>query len=388
MQRSYKIILISIMIAGLSGCGGRSDSGKVKVLPDRKAEYKKSQQAERNLEIPPDLTSDSINDALVVPNAPGDTSTLSDFMDQERAVIGSGSRGVQGVLPKFDGMAVKRDGDLRWLEIQADPQDVWFTTLDFWQENGILLIQQDPETGIMLTDWLENLATIKTDFITDTIRGLANSLYSSSTRDQYRVRIEPGMIPGTTELYLTHRGLEEEIIQEPQGDLERTVWNPRGTDHDLEAEMLRRLMVFMGVNEQRSQRALATESTVRQPRSRIIRNQDELLLKFDEDLSRAWRLTGVALDRVGFAVEDRDRRKGIYYVRYNDPMKESQKSGFLSKLMFWRDKDQNIDKENQYQVNLQPDGATTQVLVLNSAGVRDNSDTALRILTLLHEQLR
>ena len=388
MQRPYKLILISILIAGLVGCGGRTDSGKIKVLPDRKAEYKKSQQAERNLEIPPDLTSDSINDALVIPNIAGDTSTLSDYIDRERSVVGSGSRGMRNVLPKFDGLAVRRDGDLRWLEIQADPEDVWFTTLDFWQESGILLVQQNPETGIMVTDWLENLATIKTDFITDTIRGLANQLYSSSTRDQYRIRIEPGLLPGTTELYLTHRGLEEEIIQEPQGDLERTVWNPRGTDHDLEAEMLRRLMVYMGVDEQRSQSALAAESVAPQPRSRIVRDRDEVLLKFDEDLSRAWRLTGVALDRVGFAVEDRDRQKRIYYVRYNDPMKDSEKSGFLSKIMFWRDKDRNIDKENQYQVNLQPDGTATQLLVLNNAGVRDNSETALRILTLLHEQLR
>ena len=394
VQIPNRFILITILIAGfvlvagLAGCGGTTGPGKVKVLPDRKAEYKKSQQAERNLEIPPDLTSSSINDTLVVPNTRSDTSTLSGYIDREKAAGGTGSRSVQGVLPKFDGMEVRRDGDQRWLEIQATPEDVWFTTLDFWQESGILLIQQDPEVGIMVTDWLENLANIKTDFVTDAIRGLVNSLYSSSTRDQYRVRIEPGLNPDTTELYLTHRGLEEKVIQDPGGDLERTVWNPRGTEQDLEVEMLRRLMVYMGTNEQRSQSALTGKSEATQPRSQIIRNNNEVSLRFDVDLARAWRLTGVALDRVGFAVEDRDRSLGTYYVRYNDPMKDSEEPGFLSKLLFWRDKDRNIDKENQYQVNLQPNSASTQILILNSEGVRDNSETALRILTLLHEQLR
>lgn len=383
VQIPYKLIFIGILVTGLSACGGRG-----KILPDRRAEYKKSQQAERNLEIPPDLTRSSINDALVIPNTTGESSSLSGYIDRERATGGTGSRASRDVLPTFDGMEVKRDGDQRWLEIRASSEDVWFTALDFWQESGVLLLQQDPSVGIMVTDWLENRANIKTDFVTDAVRGLADSLYSSSTRDQYRVRIEPGPNPGITELYLTHRGLEEMAIQDPGGDLERTAWNPRGTDHDLEAEMLRRLMVYMGKDEQRSQSALAGEGEATQPRSRIIRNQDQVSLRFDEDLSRAWRLTGVALDRVGFAVEDRDRSQGIYYVRYNDPMNDSEKPGFLSKFLFWRDKDRNIDKENQYQVNLRPEGGSTLLLVLNSEGVRDNSETALRILTLLHEQLQ
>ena len=108
----------------------------------------------------------------------------------------------------------------------------------------------------------------------------------------------------------------------------------------------------------------------------------------DEELGRAWRLTGVALDRVGFAVEDRDRTNRIYYVRYNDPLKETDEPGLLDKLAFWRDNDRNIDKENQYQVGLDADGAGTRVVIRNKEGVQQNSETALRILTLLHEQIQ
>ena len=255
------------------------------------------------------------------------------------------------VLPEIKDIEVKRDGDQRWLVIRGTSDDVWYKTVGFWQENGILLEEQDPSVGIIVTDWLENRADIKSDFITDKVRSVFDGAYSASTRDQYRIRIEPGVVSGTTELYLTHRGMQEQIIQEGSGDVERTVWNPRDTDHGLEAEMLRRLMVYMGVADQKASRSLAANDAAHKPRSTLNRGRDQVSLVIDEERSRAWRLTGVALDRVGFAVEDRDRQKGIYYVRYNDPMKDVEEPGLLAKLAFWRDSDKNIDKENQYQVN-------------------------------------
>jgi len=242
--------------------------------------------------------------------------------------------------------------------------------------------------GVMVTDWLENRADIKRDFITDKIRSVFDGAYAAATRDQYRVRIEQGLTEGTTELYLTHRGMEEQYIVNRGGDVERTVWNPRPTDHGLEAEMLRRLMNYMGVTDQQSRTSLAQAGTP-QARSRLVRNSNEVMLLMNEEVSRAWRLTGVALDRVGFAVEDRDRAKMIYYVRYNDPLKETEEPGLLSKLAFWSDNDKDIDKESQYQVGLTADGnGGTRVVVRNREGVQENSDTALRILTLLHEQIQ
>jgi outer membrane protein assembly factor BamC len=151
--------------------------------------------------------------------------------------------------------------------------------------------------------------------------------------------------------------------------------------------MLRRLMVYMGVADQKASRSLARKQDAGAARSQLIRGRDRVELKINEGFSRAWRLTGVALDRVGFAVEDRDRSEGIYFVRYNDPMRGEEDPGFLSKLAFWRD-DSNIDKENRYQVSLRPEAEATKLLVLNEQGERENSDTAVRILTLLHEQLK
>jgi outer membrane protein assembly factor BamC len=380
-----KLGLSCLFVAGLFGCS--SLPSVEDVLPDKKVEYKKSKDAGKNLEVPPDLTRSSINDELVIPDSPNASSaTLSGFMQKERVQGKVSARAA--VLPTIDNIRVQRDGDQRWLVVGADPQDVWFKVVEFWQDNGILLAEQDPTVGIIVTDWLENRADIKTDVVTDTIRKVFDGIYAAGTRDQYRIRIEPGQQPGTTELYLTHRGMVEKVIQDPGGDLERTVWNPREADHDLEAEMLRRLMVYMGVADQRASRSLARKGTAAQPRSQLNRGRDQVSLQIDENFARAWRLTGVALDRVGFAVEDRDRAKGVYYVRYNDPMKDVEEPGLLDKLAFWRDNDSNIDKENQYLVSLNGNGNQTNVVVLDKSGSRDNSDTAVRILTLLNEQIR
>ena len=150
--------------------------------------------------------------------------------------------------------------------------------------------------------------------------------------------------------------------------------------------MLRRMMVSFGVKDKRASRDLAQKESGKR-RSQLIRGRNQSELKIAEGFSRAWRITGMALDRAGFAVEDRDRDKGIYYVRYNDPMQEQESKGLLSKLAFW-ESDDKIDKETQYQVSLRAEGEVTRVAILDSKGNRDNTETAKRILTLLHEQIK
>ncbi len=383
--KGLKVVLLSLLLPIMAACTSIEEIEGM--LPDRKVEYKKSRQAGENLEVPPDLSSSSISDTLVIPGEAGlGSATYSDFASRDMTT--SGYARSSGVIPKLEDIRVQRDGDKRWLVIKGSPDDVWARTVDFWQESGILMTEQDPSIGVMVTDWIENRADIKSDFITDTVRKVFDSAYSAATRDQYRVRVERGVEEGTVELFLTHRGMQEEMMNSAGSSNERPVWVPRPTDHGLEAEMLRRLMVHMGVADQKASSSLARKGVSAKSRSQLNRSADSVSLTVKDDIARAWRLTGVALDRVGFAVEDRNRSDGVYFVRYNDPMKEQEDPGLLSKLAFWKGDDKNIDKENRYQVKLDPDGDMTRIMILNEAGARDNSATAVRILTLLHEQMR
>ncbi|MCF8183615.1 MAG: outer membrane protein assembly factor BamC, partial [Polynucleobacter sp.] len=170
-----------------------------------------------------------------------------------------------------------------------------------------------------------------------------------------------------------------------------TKWQPRPADPELEAEMLRRLMVRLGVEESRAKTMVAAEQ--RQERAKLSRASDGAgALLLEEAFDRAWRRVGLALDRVGFTVEDRDRSQGLYFVRYIDPDTDSKKSGenkgFLSKLMFWKGGSDTKPEQSQYRIHVKTAGDSTSVQVLTREGGVDKSDTSRRILGLLHEQLK
>jgi outer membrane protein assembly factor BamC len=168
-------------------------------------------------------------------------------------------------------------------------------------------------------------------------------------------------------------------------------WQPRPPDPELEAEMLRRLMVRLGVEESRAKTLIATEKAPERAKlSRAADGAGSLIL--EEAFDRAWRRVGLALDRVGFTVEDRDRSQGLYYVRYIDPevdVKKKEDPGFLSKLMFWKGSDADKPVQAaQYRIQVKKDGDTSLVQILSREGGVDNSATAKRIIGLLYEQLK
>lgn len=381
MSKPVVFLLGLLAAALLTACG----SAKVTdYLPDQRLEYKKQREAGENLELPPDLMAGTFDDAMDVPDI-GGSATYSEYAGERtrrRQVATSGD-----VLPEVKDVTLRREGDSRWLEIQGTPQQVWPRAVSFWREQGILLVEQDPTTGVMKTDWLENRAEIRRDFVTNVLRKVVDGLYATSTRDQYRVRIEPGVARGTTDLYLTHRGMEERLVRDTAGEAANTIWEPAGSDPDKEAAMLRRLMVYLGVTDQRASAQVAQTAGRAPAKSQLVEGPSgQASLLIAEPYREAWRLVGVALDRVGFAVEDRDRTAGVYYVRYDDPSKAQTKKGWTSRLAFWRSDE--VDRVSQYRVQLTQEGDQTRVLVRDQAGRQDASPTARRILTLLSEQIR
>jgi outer membrane protein assembly factor BamC len=274
---------------------------------------------------------------------------------------------------------MERAGTQRWLVVQGEPDDIWPVVKEFWQELGFIIKIEMPEAGVMETDWAENRAKIPDDLIRSALSKILDTLYSTAERDKFRTRLERGE-NGTTEIYISHRGMDEVM----EGNV-RTVWQPRPPDPDLEAEMLSRLMVRFGVAEERARSSVA--STGKVPERANLREKNTVLT-VNEAFDRSWRRVGLALDRSGFTVEDRNRAQGIYYVRYVNPESDGAKAaGFLSKLFFWRSEEE-ADKLGQYRIQLSEAGAGTEVKVLNKEGAAEKSGDAKRILTLLYEQLK
>jgi outer membrane protein assembly factor BamC len=371
-------VLCLLACAALGACSG---------FGDKKIDYKSAGQT-APLEVPPDLTRPGTDDRFKVPDAnPTGTATFSDY-SRERA--GQARSGVPGVLPEIPDARVVRDGSQRWLVVKGMPEQVWLRVKDFWQEAGFIVNVEIPEAGVMETDWAEKHAKVDAGFIRNALSWALDMVSSTSERDKYRTRLERGAQPGTTEIYISHRGMEEVYTSTVTADRAATRWQPRPPDPDLEAEMLRRLMVRFGVDDSRARLQVASAPPAAL-RATLSKGDDGAgTLALNEQFDRAWRRVGLALDRVGFTVEDRDRSKGLYFVRYIDPQidnKSADQGGFLAKLKFWGD---DKPKPNeQFRVHVKDaEAAGCQVNVLNKDGTPGQSDTASRILTLLYEQLK
>lgn len=372
-------VSIAALLVTLTACSSTSSG----LLEGKKIDYKSARPVGNTLEVPPDLTQPTRDDRYAVPDvSPRGVATYSAYQgDREAAAV----RGSDEVLAPIDNMRIERAGNQRWLVIRGNADDLWPQIREFWNELGFVLNIDQPSIGIMETDWAEDRAQIPQDFIRRFLGSIFDSLFSTGMRDKFRTRLEKGQEEGTVEVFISHRGAEEVYSSSNQ---DSTVWQPREPDPELEVEMLRRLMVYLGAEETRVAAELQAEPAT--PRATLGLPDGRMGLSLDESFDRAWRRVGLALDRVGFTVEDRDRSQGLYFVRYIDPDEEARnkkanQKGFFSRL-FSRSKPAEAGSE--YRILVEGDSATSRVTVLSREGGVESGTIARNILTLLQEQLR
>jgi outer membrane protein assembly factor BamC len=368
-------LLAALLLSSLGGCESIATIGK-------RIDYK-SAGAAPSLEIPPDLTTPKYDDRYSVTTASG------------LAARGATQPAATDVLPVSDGDArIAREGNERWLVVKATPEQAWATVRKFWTDTGFVIATEQPDLGIMETDWAENRADIPQDPIRKYVGKYVDAFYSTYKRDKFRTRIERGSAPGTVEIFVSHRGME----QVPTTKIDNVApagftWAPMPPEPGLEAEMLARLMMRFGTP--RAQAVAETSpaaAAAATPHAQLEKGSDGVsTLTVDDPFDRAWRRVGLALDRSGFTVVDRDRSKGIYYVRYADPdaamSRKDRKESWLAKLMFWKT-DEDKDKPEQYRISIVETAPRSVVSVLDPDGKPDRTQAGQRILALLQDQLK
>jgi outer membrane protein assembly factor BamC len=365
--------LPGLAVAALVALGGCSSTDGL--LSGEKVDYQSQGAKVAPLDVPPDLTQ---------------LARDSRYQPQSGVVSASGIQTAKTVAPAALATAapaaigdtrVERQGDQRWLVTAQTPEQLWPLLRAFWTERGFTLAVDDPVTGVMETDWAENRGKIPMDALRRTLGFLLESLYSTGERDKFRTRVE--RTPSGSEVFISHRGLEE-ILTGMQRDVAN--WRFRPSDPQLEAEMLTRLMVRMGVKEETARTQVAS-TAVPPARARTLTGQAGAAMEFDETFDRAWRRVGLALDRSGFTVEDRDRVSGLYFVRYVDPkLAGKEDPNFFAKL-FSSDSPASASVQ-RYRIVLKAVGDKTQISILNSQGAPEASDTGNRIVALLVDQLK
>jgi outer membrane protein assembly factor BamC len=358
------LALAALVAVVLAGCESSSLS------MSKKIDYKSTSSAPA-LELPPDLSTPQYDDRYTVTTASG-----------LAAQGATRSRGAETIAPNATAEArVVRGGTERWLVVKTTPEIAWNVSRQFWTETGFAIAIEQPMVGVMETDWAENRAEIPPDFLRSTVGKVADIFYTTYKRDKFRTRIERGteQVPTT-------------MIGEGKVTPAAFAWAVMPANPGLEAEMLTRLMMRFGTTAPQAAQALqaaAPGSATAPDRARIEKAADGVSrLVVDDSFDRAWRRVGLALDRVGFTVVDRDRSKGVYFVRYADPDLDGGKkdTGFLSKLMFW--KDNAPEKPEQYRIAVAQADPRSLVTVEDPNGAPEKSATGEKILALLKDQLK
>jgi outer membrane protein assembly factor BamC len=353
-------------------------------LQNKKIDYKSEAKQTRPLEVPPDLAAPSASDRFTVPEA--NQATYSDYNQGQPAKVGA----AQGMLPQPGKARIERAGTQRWLVVEAPPEQVWPLVREFLQEMGFIIVSENAETGIMETDWAENRAKIPQDALRNLLGKVIDQAYSTPERDKFRARLERGQQAGTTEVYISHRGMFEVYINDANlRGAGHTVWQPRPADPELEAEMLRRMQLkFAGEKSIETVKAQAKPAAPPEPRAVVSKGAGGApVLVMKDDFDRAWRRVGLSLDRLGFTVQDRDRAGGLYYVRYLNPDADTKKPSLLSSLAFW-ESNGSKGKAAEYRIVVADAKTGSEVKVLSADGAPEKSDAATRILTVLQEDLK
>ena len=368
---NVKTVATAVTLAVITMLAGCSSLGEM--LQGEKIDYKSSGKTGPSLDIPPDLTQLSKDTRYVVPGAP---LTASGYQ------VGQVAPSVPTAPTSIGDVRIERSGNQRWLVVNRPADKLWGPVRDFWLENGFLLSLDQENLGIMETDFAENRAKLPQDFIRQSIGKVLEGLYSTGERDKFRTRLERNATGGT-EIYVSHRGMVEVLTSaagSSKGD--STIWQNRPSDPELEAEFLRRLMVKIGVTQEQSKVLVATG--ISKTTSRVVSVNGAPAVQIDEGFDRAWRRVGLSLDRTGFTVEDRDRSKGTYFVRYVDPTTDKKEPGFLSKIF----SSTAATPPLKYRVSVTSQGEATTVFVLNDQGVVDTTANAQRIVQVLADDLK
>ncbi len=356
----FRIALAALLAMAVAGCST--------IREGRKIDYKSSQTLPP-LEVPPDLQNVTSADRSATTPAGGTTfSTLTSGREI------STPNSTATVLPVFQDMRLERDHNTRWLVVKGDPEALWLRVREFLSAQGLIIARENPRTGIIETDWAENRAKVGSGSQTVLARWLG-SLYSTGTRDRFRVVIERGSEAGTVNIIISHQGMEEVVAVAGRsgavGDVDQTKWQRRESEPALELEVLRLLMVHLGSKDEVAKKAVAQAAPKPAEHASLTKNGQSTSLRLEEDLDRAWRRVGISLDRGGFTVEDRDRSKWTYYIRYVDPDRKTKKA-----------------KDDELRVTLREAGKGTTVEILDREGAPAVASTRDRILSLLHEQLK
>ncbi|MDK2124269.1 outer membrane protein assembly factor BamC [Parachitinimonas caeni] len=387
----FKTISSLTLLALLAGCSNVkipfiSSDDKA----DANASYKSARESvvSRSLEVPPDLTAPDSSGNYSIPGLTG------------VKLSGQAAKAIENntVAPSLTGVRIEQAAGQRWLVVDAPVEKVWPQVRGFWDEAGYALTVDSAVLGIVETDWADVRARVPQSGLRGLFGRVLDQVYSSGEMEKFRTRVERSADGKSTEIYLSQRKMEEVYSDRQQTT---TIWTPRPSQPEREAEMLKKLMLRMGVGEETAAAVAdatskpATTINTATANARMEQQADgKRQIVLVDTFDRAWRRVGLALDRTGYVVTDRDRAMGTFYVKAIIARGGAEEEGFWSKLAFWRDKSAGTDPKAsgtqvpEYLVIVSSKENQTSVRIANKDGTPATAAPAIEVLDQVLAQLR
>ncbi|MDZ7662375.1 outer membrane protein assembly factor BamC [Thiohalophilus sp.] len=371
MNRRYGIEVVVLALSALMlGACSSSPEKDYRALYADQIETKSKQQP---LEVPPDLDRPPLGEQMQIPGIGREQASYSGTQGQ-----GGEAGEPDAVVATVEDVRFVRQGDMHWLEVNLSPEQVWNAAQEFVASLGFEIAEQDRKTGILETNWQERRERVPGNWF----ERIVDAIGSSGYQDRYRVRLER-TDNGGTRVFIVHRGLKEIVVSGGGTEVVETAWVPNDRDRDLEVELLQRFLIALGGDEEEAAREVETAEPAK--RTEFKQAQDELLLRVNETFPRTWRRVGLALDRVGLLVEDRDRSEGLYYIKLTEEFKAKEKKGFWAGLLEDDGRDDTVDA---LLLRVSQQGGYTDIRLRDRNNDKTGSALTKRILEEIEVHLR
>lgn len=217
------------------------------------------------------------------------------------------------VIPRPEPMSAEREaakvkiqkvGSRRWVLAEAPTSQVWPLAQSYLSSIGIDVASSNPASGLIETDWV----TFKAQ---------------PDLRSRFRVRIEKGVGPDSTEIHVLQR-------QAATGANPATEWPQTSDSSEREAWLLDGLANSVAGNINNNAASLLGQSVGGNVKAELFMDGEEPSLRLLLDRDRAWATLAHALTKEGFKVWEENSAEDLFYVQYQD---EQKPRGWLRRLL-------------------------------------------------------
>jgi len=279
------------LAVSLGGCSWLT--GKEGFFPDNSDNYRHA-KPEPTLAVPEELDGSALQEIYVIPPIRETVTASGEFEVPRPAPLVAGSA--------EEVVRIQRLGREEWILVSLNPGQLWPQVRGFLSSSNRPVARVEARAGLIETAWLPGA--------------------DGGMQERYRFRLEQGVQRNTAELH---------ILQMFQaGDI--TSWPEVSADADREKNMLRQMAQFIADNAESAPVSMMAQQALSDSGKISMQEDDQGVpyIRLVLPYHRAWASMERALKQSNFSVEDKDREKGSYHIRFVPP--ENDEEGWLDWL--------------------------------------------------------